>query len=279
MTTRDETKQFSDNQLSFSYWWFGHKKLLKRFLLLALMILNLALFINVSIYFIKYISERNISSWPNSMIGSAVDWPKVHDVFSPKGVLVKNSEVLAISPGVFDVMVWIENPNIKWYGQQVEYKLVFAGQKSESQTTFLLPGEEKLVFVQNFRSTDSNAINETARVIFSDIKWKYIEEANTYSLPSFEVSDIKLERLDDQTTKTRVTANIKNRSLSGFQNVKITAVVRSGDQPIAVNSASVQSFEIQDTRPIDIRFSQNIPYYTDIDLFVTADNLDRSNIL
>ncbi len=127
MVNQDETKQFSDRQLSFSYWWFGHKGLLRKLILVIILAINLGLYINIGVYFINYFSEGDISSWPSKLASKSIDWPKVHDLFSPKSVIVGETKVIPISPGIYDVMIWLENPNSKWYGHEVEYKIIFAG--------------------------------------------------------------------------------------------------------------------------------------------------------
>ncbi len=276
----EETKQFSDRQLSFSYWWFSHKKLLRKIIVFVLLGINVVLYVYTIVFLINYLANLNkYDSWPSKTITGSVDWKSVHQLIKPDNILIKESEAIIVSPGIFDVLTWIENPNEQWYVSSASYTLRFAGNITAKKNVYLLPGEKSLLFEQNLSSTDIDAATEKVHIVFEDIDWQLVKEAQNYQLPDFAFSNTKIEALTNQITKTRITADITNRSLSGYRNVSVIAVVREGGLPIAINSTTTPDLRLNETRQIDIRFIKSFSETAEVELYAFTDNLNNSNIL
>ncbi|MDD5567011.1 MAG: hypothetical protein PHH01_02340, partial [Patescibacteria group bacterium] len=205
----DENKQFSDRQLSFSYWYLGHKLLLKRIFLGVFLVLNLALYLNVFIFLVPYVAGLSKSSdWASSLISQSVDWKKAKQSIRPNEIVTIKTEAIKAGPGNYTVLAWLKNPNKEWYAKELRYKIIFADQKSDELQTFILPGEEKLVYDQNFRTTDSEALTEAIKITILDTDWEMVNESSEYQLPKFVANNITIQNLTEQLTKTRVTANL-----------------------------------------------------------------------
>ncbi|MDP3965059.1 MAG: hypothetical protein Q8Q20_05415 [bacterium] len=275
-----ETRQITDRQLKFSYWFLSHKLLLRRIRLWSLIALNAGLYAYVlisSAFLLTGLPE--LRRWPEEMLAGAVDWKRVHTILQPRDLSAGQGEIVTVSPGVYDIVIDIHNTNSQWYAKSAAYTIIFAGQRSDPIVTTVLPNQTKKVYAQNFRSTDpAVAQTETARIQFSEMEWQRVDDVAGYSLPKFDVDGVKIELLSNQITNTRVTANVTNVSLTGFREAIATVIIRSNGKIAAVNSTTIQNFLLGETRPIDVRFTQSVSGGTP-EVIVTADNLDQGNSL
>ncbi|MBU0706906.1 hypothetical protein KKG41_00865 [Patescibacteria group bacterium] len=275
-----EEKVVSDRQLKFSYWFLSNKNRLKRLLLVTLIVINAGLYTRVLLFVIPYISDMEyMNKWPNTMIASTIDWPAIHINIAPKEAIVVETEIIKAGPGAYDVVIWLRNPNKKWYANNIDYKVIFAGQKTEARSTYLLPGEKMIVYAQDFRSTSNDAMNEDVHFLISDTRWEQISNVADYDLPNFITADTKIQSIDDQATQARVISDITNKSTANLRSVEVIALVWSNDELIAVKSTTLNDFYVNSTRPVDIRFSENILKATEVELYVQSDNLSKSNVI
>lgn len=276
-----EGKEITDKQLKFSYWYLSYKKNLRRGLIILLLVCNAVIYFRVFYPIVSYLAFLPAAeAWPKQMIEQSVNWSKARTTIAPKNIVITESKVVPSGPGVYDVITWVKNPNEKWYARSIDYTVVFAGQKSKVANTFLLPGEERVILTKDFHTTDPTAAEkETSKIQFENPDWQMLDNPENYLLPKFQTNNIMLEDLSDQYTKHRVTGELKNLSLFGFRTLNIIVIISQGSKPVAVSTTTIQNIELHETRPIDIRFTQDLSTATNIDLFVITDNLDKSNLI
>ncbi len=276
-----ETQDITDKQLKFSYWYLTSKKFIRRGLIILLLVANVFIYFKVFYPIISYLAYLPAAkTWPQQMIDQSVNWSKARVVIAPKNVVVSESKVVPAGSGIYDVITWVKNPNEQWYARSIEYSVVFAGQKSSTATTYLLPGEERVIVTRNFHTTDPDASEtEKSTVQFGNADWQMLDNPENYLLPEFRTDNVLLEDLSDQYTKHRVTGKLTNLSLFGFRSLELVVVISQGNKPIAVSITTLQDLALHETRPIDIRFTQDLTAATKIDLFVITDNLNKSNII
>lgn len=273
-------EEISNRKLGFSYWYVTHLKVLRRMLvfvcLAAAIILCVPSAIRITLMAIETPAAYSRAA---ELADGGIDWSKVHEKFKPKDVTVSRTEIISVGNGLYDVLVWVKNPNPNWYAHVLPYSIIFSGQRSQENVTFILPGEEKVIFSQNFRGPLTPTGAEQASVQLGQVEWQQIDKADEYTRPVFDVADVSVQNLTDQVNKTRVSAQITNRSIAGFASVTATVVLWSGQKPLAVGQTNLQNVLINDQRPIDVRFSNLITNVGETTIYFSADNLDKQNLI
>lgn len=274
-------EQLSDRELKFSYWFLTYKKLFRRVTIVILLLLNGFIYFQVVLSLGQYLTYlQQAPNFAKAIIDHSVDWAKVAKQQAPKELAATQTKIVAVSPGVFDVVVWVENPNPEWYARSTTYTVIFAGQKSEPVNTFVLPGEKRLLISRGFHSSDPEAAKkETSRVLLMNTDWQRLDESKQYLLPSFNFQNTTVEDLGELYLKHRVTGTVTNVSLFGFRQIELIALVWNDQELVTLNTVTLQNVAVGESRLFDIRFTQKLSGSLRVEMFVVTDNIDQANLI
>jgi len=273
--------ELGDRELKTSYWYLTHKYLIRKIFFIGFIVVDLGLLVPAGIGLYRYIRDlAQPSILINSIKDGSINWTQVHQKIKPKSLVVTRTEKMARSTGVYDVVIWIKNPNPEWFSAQADVTVMLAGVKSTTQQIFVLPNEEKFFTVGNIRiPATTNVTQETARANVTVTNWQRLDDPKNYQLPEFNITDTVAQSLGDQYTQTRVVGNLTNRSLSGFGVVDLTVVLWSGTKALGVATSSLQNVTLNEDRSFDVRFAQMYLNVTDITVSASANNLIAENVL
>ncbi len=238
----------TDQEFKLGYWLFLHRELFRKILIGAL-IMVAAIFLGYSsIKWVSYLaSSKAYEEMLFSLTNSEINFQSWHEKNKPLAIEVMG--VVAVRWGqTYDLVAQIKNPNLQWAISKFDYNFQTNGQAKGEGSSFILPREEKFVFVSNV-ALDSLSANLSLSL--DNIIWYRIKDLKDFPLPNFVAAEQKIEDLftltDGQANGTRLTFNLTNNSPYSFWDVRIVSLLLSGNQVRAVAAKEIKSFDSNET--------------------------------
>ncbi len=247
-------------------WWIEHKKIIKKIIAAIIVVLSVFGFVYgvysyVDYFLIDYVAERQDLV---SVVSGAKSMRLANLRTSPLPLDFRKASVFNLGDDKFDLYSEVTNPNDNW-ALEFDYRFTYSEGETANQTAFLLPGEEKplVEYALELTSAPSNVEVEVL-----DYRWQRI---NRHAFPDyqdwqeerlrFEVSDaeytpsIDLDEGDFARTSFTVTNN------TGFAYWSVNYFVRlyRGTSVAAVTSVSIDEFEPNETRTIEVNWFHDVP--------------------
>ena len=165
----------------------------------------------------------------------------------------KNIEVSAVTiiPGehATDIVATVQNPNPTWYGL-FEYRFVLEGVETGEHSSFVLPGETKLL--RDLRvPVEGDA--KLVRVEVVNMRWQRV---NTHIIPDYE--SWRADRLAFSVSEPLYTAQgtieftVENRSPFSYRTVAVPVVFSAAGKLLAVDETTFSDFRTGEKRTLAI---------------------------
>jgi len=252
----DPTGEMGSKELGRGIWYVEHRLLLYRILLIGLVALS-AIFWLFSLwklgdylifgYSADQLLYQNLSRSNNYTLSQA------H--FAPAQVSIVSTQILPGGKDKYDAISEIINPNDHWL-VKFDYYFVVGGVRTETQTSFLLPDEDRLIGALGL--TDA----QEATLILDNVTWTRIS-AHTVPNPktwqadrlNFEVTEFGFNNL--QTTEApnahTITFTFTNNSPFNYVNPKFYVGLYSQDSLVGVLPLQLPSFNSLEVKKVDLR--------------------------
>ncbi|MBN2094153.1 MAG: VWA domain-containing protein [Candidatus Zambryskibacteria bacterium] len=168
------------------------------------------------------------------------------DVLKP--IIRWDPRMFEISPGVWNALVYVENPNVNIDATYVPYKFVFYDENNqileEREGATILPKAKTVgIFEGSILTKNNHSPQKAIFEIGKNISWD--ENGETYDL---DMTHGSLENLDDE---PRVEANIKNNGVEEIKNIELVIAIFDGyDNAVAASRTFIESLKKNQSQKI-----------------------------
>jgi len=239
-------------QLKTSYWLINYGQKIKKFLTIALVIID-AILLSFNFYQIaSYIGET--AEYEKSMTDfklDLIDWQEIHKRNQPQSLEISNFSFVPLGNSKYDLAAQINNPNFKWLISNLTYKFVWDGGEARG-STFLLAPDKKVVLILN---KNIGAEPKNLDFDFLEIKWEKIDARE--KVYDFKLSDIAISDIYHDTSLNKVYFTAQNNSAYGFWETRFKVTLWQGQKMIAANEIPISKFLSGEKRMVEVPFSSS----------------------
>jgi len=274
-------EQQERRMISVGIWWIEHKKVIKKVIAATVVVLSFFGFVYgaysyVDYFLIDYVSERQDLV---SIVSGAKSLRLANLRTAPLQLDFKKVSVFNLGDDKFDLYTEVTNPNDSWF-LEFDYRFTYSEGETEMQTAHMLPGEEKPLV---WYAVELTGAPSNVEIEVLDYRWQRI---NLHAFPDyegwqedrlrFEVSDVEytpsinLDEGDFARTSFTVTNN------TGFAYWSVNYYVRlfRGTSVAAVTSVSIDEFEPNETRIIEVNWFHSVPASAKADVVLDLNILE-----
>lgn len=275
----NQIQPISKFQLKLNYWYLNNKARLKIALVVFLIAFSVGLF-SYSIYqaaTIVFIDDRNLNAGLTELTQNNVTYVNYHRVNAPKNIEITEFTATATSEGKYDFLARVYNPNTEFAATDITFQLLAGNQIVAEKSTFILPGQEKFFafFNQEVPAAGSPGLNVKA------VSW-----ARQRSWDSFGPSRLDFQISDKQFTPAVrsgvagaapvgvLNFKIKNATAYSYWQVGLYIALYSGDRVVGSNFVAMENFNSGEQREMSIKFTENFPSISKIEIIPEVNILD-----
>lgn len=269
---------FADLNLRLNYWFLNHKDQLKKWWIIALLILDglLLVFWVVAAFAARtdgVAVQRQLLERSKATLFAA---DVRADLASPLGL----GTPVAVPSGTntVDLIVELKNPNGPYVAESVEYRFVYGDQALPVRQTFVLPKTSRFVFESNIPLQ----AGKTPTVNLVSVHWRRPKQGKLLSQLSFKVDKVSLD-VSALTTGTppqsapKVQATIVNTSIFSFREVEVSIAVLDRDRPVAAERVVVNDWQTFAKQTVNAQWVRTIPAGAKVIVTPQLNPLDERN--
>jgi len=264
----EDIEGISTKKLNFGLWYVEHRRQLRLFLIVFLIIIA-AVSWTYTIYGFAYYITRGMTE-DELLIRAVIQTNAIgHDYIqqiSAQDLKYYPVKILRSTDGKYDLIAEIQNPNQKWWAE-FDYYFLVGGKEYGHDTGFILPGEVKylMALAQEFRGKPT-----VAKLVIKDISWSRINQHKITNWPDFRdshlnivVEDIKFTPASQSNLSEKVSLNqlqfsAINKTAYNYWDVGFIILLYSGPNIVNVNKYSISDFMSGEKRQIQASWSGKI---------------------
>lgn len=276
----DPTGEFTNRDLRFAEWFVKHKILLRQILVGFLFTISLV-FGGFSLYKIieyTFYGYRLGEAQRANLTRVGVALKNVKTETSAKPLAIESAAQFVSSPGKYDFLAMVENPNDRWVAH-VYYNFAWATGESEVTDFWLWPQTKNPLTVIGYAG---EAVPE-ARLTIKKIDW-YRLDNHTYPDPNQFLTDRLDMSVEDVTfspanptlglsiSQTKFT--LRNNTAFGYWQAPLVAVLKKGDITVGVKKFVIDELQPESANPVELT---SLVETLDLDTVQVYPNLDLLN--
>lgn len=253
----DPTKEFTSQDLKRGFWYVQHKALLYRILVISLMVVN-----GIFIIFSLWLWGAYLLGWQDAQrvqasLASSINYTGIHPRYSAQPIQAINTQIFSSRENKYDVVAELINPNSRFLAK-FDYYFIINDKKSPTQTTFLLPGESRLVAYLGIE----DGAGGTPTIVLENSKYERISAhkiADTISWQAyrlnFQVSDfVFLKSLAQEGINTdAIQFKLTNGSPYSYVVPDFYVALLQNGQMVGILPLRLDSINSLETKNIDLR--------------------------
>jgi hypothetical protein len=276
----DPTKEFSSDELRLGFWYVRHKALLYKIAVIILVVINAGIIIFNLWHWGVYIVGISDQQKLETSLAAAVNYTGIHPHVAAQPVQVINTQVFPSGKNKYDLVSELVNPNSRFL-VQFNYYFVVNGVKTETQKTFLLPGESRFVVNAGLENNSGGS----PEIVLGQIIYKRISNHQIANLAgyqayrlNFQVSDFIFSKslAQEGDNADAVQFKLTNASPYNYVDSNFYVALLQGGQMVGILPLHVDSINSLETKNIDIRsFVPNLNV-TEIALYPIINIYDNS---
>lgn len=253
----DPTKEFTSQELKWSFWYVRNKPLLYRLSLILLVVINFGFLAfggwKWGVYLWGIQDSRNLEI----NLTASINYVGIHPHFGAQAVQALNTEIFSSGADKFNVVAELVNPN-KQFLVTFNYYFVINDKKTSMQAGFLLPGETRPVAELGL----AEGIGATPNIVLENIKYERISNRltpdpmgwQTYRL-NFQVSDfVFLKSLAQEGNNAdAIQFKLTNGSPYSYVGPDFYIALLQNNQMVGILPLHLESINSLETKNIDLR--------------------------
>jgi hypothetical protein len=253
----DPTKEFTSQELKWSFWYVRNKPLLYRLSLIVLVVINFGFLAfggwKWGVYLWGIQDSRNLER----NLTASINYVGIHPHFGAQAVQVLNTQVFSSGESKFDVVAELVNPN-RQFLVKFNYYFLVNDKKTSTQAGFLLPGETRPV--ADLGLTDGTGV--TPSIVLESIKYERISNRlapdpmgwQTYRL-NFQVSNfVFLKSLAQEGNNAdAIQFKLTNGSPYSYIGPDFYIVLLQNNQMVGILPLHLETMNSLETKDIDLR--------------------------
>lgn len=275
----NDYQPLTPKELESGYFLLSHKETFKRVAFIVAAALTVLVYAAVIFYGIRLLQAPSFDSLAQNISQSAFDWTAYHQRSAPLSIVVSAPQYVSLGDRRYDLVAFVNNPNNDWAVSEFQYNFVINGENLPAQTSFLNPGEDRLIVRTGARF--ASAINNL-QINMGTIKWRRFN--NDTPVVNWDISNVKYQPVTRQSVDKksfvvppRVTWDARNMSLYDFWQVDWQIVVLSGDKVVGVKEYKTANFNSLQNRSLEVVWLGDLPRVTKTLVYPMLHWLDSDN--
>lgn len=274
----DPTAEMTTSEFKWGFWYARNRVILYRVAIGVLIGLSVIFWLYT---FIKGGSLAMYSLEKGSQLDSGLsyfyNYSVIHPAYSPSPLLISATQILSGGVKKYDLLGEVSNPNDRFY-VSFDYYFTAGDGTTETQNTFLLPGETRMITYLGYDKTDYPS---GAELIITNLKWRRISNHEIIDTAkwqaehlNFVISNFSFIRTGDTTESAAANTikfDLKNDSPYSFVETKFEVGLYQGEALVGVLPLQLLNFKSNETRAIDLRSFVTGLNVTDIKVFPVID--------
>ncbi len=277
-----DVQQLTEQELKFGYWFVTHREQLRRLLIGFLVAFcaityGYALFALIRFYGFEYESYRRGAETAGQ---TYINIEEVHQSYAIQPLEVVSRQVISGRGQSSDIAVLVRNPNTKWALERVSYQFSIGGRFLQAQETYFLPGEEKYLLALN----QEGIVTGTPQVFFENEEWQRVTNYEQWApdylnflITNKRFLSSRQSELSDQLPVSEVTATIANATAYNYVSMEVQVALFTGNRLAAIDSVVIPDFPSGVSKPLSVRFTQNLSAITTVQIIPSVNILDRAS--
>ncbi len=280
-------EQLSDQQLQKAKWYLIHKKNIRRYFLILLIILNLTFWGIVAFQTFKYFNfAKEYEKFLYDLSRQNIDYIFLNQHFKPNDLNFDSLNFWLVSASGFeekrhyDFEISVQNPNDNWLAK-VNYNFQWPNGKTENKIDFILPNQQKS-FLFLGQEVD-NYILLKPDFFISEILWQRIRPNNSQTKILDELKIVNLTSsyevsLEKMVAVPKISFEVENHSIYGFWQIGFQIIAYQGNKLVGANFISLEKCLTGEKRKIEILWPK-IPENDRIDVILNLNPFDKMNFI
>lgn len=271
-----QAAKVSKLNIGLSYWYINNKLRLRQALVIFLILLSVGFYL-FTLYrgaTIIFIDDPILSRNLGELTDNSIDYTYFHRANQPAEIQILSFDSTAGTDGRFDFVAKLANPNENFTASKVDLLLVVGSKPIAEKSTFILPGEEKLVvfFGEEIEQFGSPVLH------ISKVQWARQRSYAEYAEPrlNFEITGLDFTSANNQLPVSTLNFKIKNNTAFSYWQVGVYASLISGGSITAGNFISLDQFVSGEIRDVEMRWHEPLFGVTDFEIFTEVNILDES---
>lgn len=175
-----------------------------------------------------------------------------------------------------DVVGFLKNTNADWGAAKVQYTFVLGSTSTSTQTTWVNPGEDRPVMVQNI------ALAADVQPTLSAVVAEWSRSTSRTPLPSFTIetptwSGTQVPIRGASIDTIAVQAAVRNESVYNYYQVRVPIIVRSSQGIVAVEELVIDRWKSRETKKIGTSWTYPISSVSTVEVKPSVSAFDASN--
>ncbi|MFA6466286.1 MAG: hypothetical protein WCV71_00280 [Patescibacteria group bacterium] len=274
----DDYKPISQKELERGYFFVTHRLLIKKIIFL-LSIFILVVFYGFLIFrSIKYFTGPSFSNLALEIQQNTFDFASYHNQRVPQNIILGQPEFISLGDRRYNIVALVENPNKDWAVKSIEYYFVSQGEPSPSKTTFINPGEKRLLTLTAY---ESNKAIRSPELVISKTEWYRVD--NSFPQINIDITDITFQASSRETVDgvvsdlpARVLWRAYNDSVYNFWEVDWQVALYNSDKLVAINELKTKDFLALENRDLEAVWLTKLPRVTRAAVFPIINKLDSA---
>lgn len=259
----------------FVYFFVANQVVLKRLGVMLLIFLNIFLWANV---WTKFVSYTAYTSTYNQMLASLASpdnfWSSYRALTKPQEIQISNPYQIKTDKNKYDLAVKIKNPNSQWMVRRLDYLFLVDGLPLETQSTFVLPGQEK--FLCHFAYLSDN-YPTAVELKIENVQWQRFKDKELLNALNNLV--IGQENFSSERGVSEASFEVTNNNNFGWWQTGWQVILYQGEYPEAVNYVSVAGFLAGQTRDITVSWLEALSTPSRMEIIPDIDLLETNNYI
>ncbi len=263
-------QSFSNQELKFSYWYITHKLEIRRWMTIALGVVAFLLWLYIiwQMTFFAISFKASDARLKQMVFGENPSLGEVSGA-KPQDLQVSDVEVFGEDGGSVEMAAKVRNPNASW-AAQFNYQF----NSSDSQSQFILPGEEAYIMGLNMRDS-------AGELKITDLSWQRV--ANFKELyedrNNFVVTNEKFTAGIQVGDPNTLSFDIKNNSAYSFWETEVQGFLYDGGSLVALGSIKLQQFKSGEAEHVEMLWNKRLPRITEFQVVPRVNVVLESNIM
>lgn len=256
----DNTELFvsplSSTELKRAHWYFEHRAQLERYLIAALIVLDVIFLLTAGWGAVRFFSKPSASQIVRELSEPGIPYESFRITLEPRPLVIRNVSTVAITGTEQDLIAEIVNPNSGWLARQVVLQFTTASRVLAPLETFFLPDEARLVPLERAKGVNRG---DRVSVIINRIEWQRVRGA--VALAPFVIGAAQVATLltDTNNPITSVSVPVTNKGSRGFWRQDFLLVVQRGEQLLGVRQVTINQFKSGSSAVITARWPGRFP--------------------
>jgi len=271
---KDQTQNFTDQELKFSYWYITHKLLLRRIFIIFLIATGFLIWFFVIWQLAFWGAYFQLEQYQiKKLIFNDNPGLTAIDSARPRPLQISDPLALAGENDRRDYLAEVTNGNDSWLAV-FDYTFDSGGSQTRSKQGFILPTEKKFL-------VSLGAEGNVSTLKISNVSWQRLVKAQAVyeDRYRFKIENDKFLASQQAGEPSQLVFDITNSSPFSYWQVGVQMFLYSGGNIVSADYLVLEQLKSGEKRLVAFNWSGKLPRLSKIEIIPEVNVFDESNIM